>query len=324
MPEGKEYYVGVDLGGTKILAAVFSPDLKCLGKSKRNTKSERGPQAVVDRIARCIVEAVDECDLDPRLCRGIGIGAPGTVDFQSGRVIYAPNLGWKDLPLKKELEKRLDVPVFLDNDCNICTLGVFEKELDAKPASLVGMFIGTGIGGGIVLDGKAYSGFNHTAGEIGHMVVQAGGPKCGCGRKGCLEAVASRTAIIKRIQSEVKKGEKTALLDIVGDDLSKMKSSHLRKALKRGDKLVKQAVDEAARFAGIGAANLINIFNPEYMVIGGGVISAMEDDLFNLIVQTAREYTFPGAEKGLKFVASELGDDAGITGAAVLARRHAK
>ncbi len=324
MADGKEYFVGVDLGGTKILAAVFSPALKCLGKSKRSTKAERGAQAVIDRIARCVSDAVDECDLDLKLCRGVGIGAPGAVDFEAGKVVFAPNLDWKDLPLKKELEKRLEVPVFLDNDCNVCSLGVYEKELGAKPASMVGMFIGTGIGGGLVLEGKPYSGMSHTAGEIGHMVVQVDGPKCGCGRKGCLEAVASRTAIFKRLQTAIKDGEKTELTDIVGEDLSDLKSSHLRKALKRGDKLVKRTIEDAARYIGIGAANLINILNPEYVVLGGGVIDALEDEMFGAIVESAREHTFPGADRGLKIVASKLGDDAGITGAAVLARRCAK
>src|SRR6185503_19799949 len=126
-------------------------------------------------------DAVDESDLDLKHCKGIGIGAPGAVDFDAGRVIFAPNLGWKDVPLKKELEKRLEVPVFVGNDCNVCTLGVYEHELQAKPRNVVGMFIGTGIGGGLVLDGKIYAGSNHIAGEVGHMVLQVDGPKCGCG-----------------------------------------------------------------------------------------------------------------------------------------------
>jgi glucokinase len=323
MPNSKEYYVGVDLGGTKILAAAFTPGLKCLGKSKRRTKAERGPQAVVDRIARCVVDVVDECDLDLKLCRGVGLGAPGAVDFDAGRVIFAPNLEWTDLPLKRELEKRLNVPVFLDNDCNVCTLGVYEQELGGKPASLVGMFIGTGIGGGLVLGGQPWLGASHTAAEIGHMVVQVDGPKCGCGRRGCLEALASRTAMLKRIQSAVKDGEKTALLDIVGDDLSKLKSSHLRKAVQQGDKLVTRTIEDAARHIGIGAANLINVLNPECVVVGGGVINALQEEMFDAIVAAAKEYTFPGADRGLKLMASKLGDDAGITGAAVLARRNA-
>lgn len=319
MQDGKEYVVGVDLGGTKILAAVFSPGLKCLGKSKRRTKAERGPQAVIDRIARCVVDAVEECRLDLKRCRGVGIGAPGAVDFNAGEIIFAPNLGWRDLPLKRQLEKRLNVPVFVENDCNVCTLGVFEKELDGKPTSLVGMFIGTGIGGGIVMNGKPYAGASHTAAEIGHMIVQVDGPKCGCGRRGCLEALASRSAMLKRIQSAMDKGEKTMLIDIVGEDLSRLKSNHLRKAVQQGDKLVIQILGEAARHIGIGAANLINVLNPEYLVVGGGVINALADEMFDSIVKTARQYTFPGAERGLQIVASELGDNAGITGAAVLA-----
>lgn len=324
MAEAKEHYVGVDLGGTKILAAVFSPGMKCLGRSKRRTKAERGAAVVMDRIARCVNEAVEECGLDLKECRGVGIGAPGAVDFDAGTVIFAPNLGWRDLPLKKELEKRLKVPVFLDNDCNVCALGVFDRELGGKPASMIGMFIGTGIGAGIVLNGKPYSGIGHTAGEVGHMIIQVDGPKCGCGRKGCLEALGSRTAMFKRIQSAVKDGEKTVLLDLVDGDLSKLKSSHLRKAVQQGDKLVKKTLAESARFIGIGAANLINAFNPEYLVLGGGVIAGLADELVDPIVATARDYAFPGALKGLHFLASQLGDDAGITGAAVLARQNAR
>jgi glucokinase len=244
------------------------------------------------------------------------------VNSDTGEVIFAPNLGWRDVPLKRELEKRLDLPVFVDNDCNVATLGVFYKEYGGKPKSLIGMFIGTGIGGGIILDGKPYSGASRTAGEIGHMIVCAGGPKCNCGRRGCLEAVASRTAMLNRIVSAIKDGEKTALLDIVGDDLSRLKSSHLRKALQQGDRLVKKTLQEASRFIGIGAANLINICNPEYLVVGGGVLNALEAEMFDTIRESALEYTFPGAENGLKFVSSKLGDDAGITGAAALVLTH--
>jgi len=323
MSDNKDYFVGVDLGGTKILAAAFTPGLKCLGRSKRNTKAGRGEQVVLDRIARCVNEVIEECGLDPKHCRGVGLGAPGAVDFDAGRVIFAPNLGWRDLPVRKELEKRLQMPVFLENDCNICTLGVFEQELGGKPSSLVGMFVGTGIGGGLILNGQLHSGIGHTAGEIGHMVVMAGGPKCGCGRRGCLEAVGSRTAILRAIQKAVEDGEKTELLDIADKDLSTLKSSHLRKAVKRGDKLVNKVLADACRYIGVGVANLVNILNPEYMVIGGGVLQALEEEMLPAIVKSAREHIFPGADRGLKIIASRLGDDAGITGAAVLARRCA-
>jgi glucokinase len=327
MPEASnksEFIVGVDLGGTKILAGVFSPALKCLGKVKLSTKAERGADAVLDRIARCVRDAVDECDLDLKNCRGVGIGAPGAVDFDAGRVIFAPNLGWKDLPVKKDLEKRLDVPVFLENDCNVCTLGVHERELGGKPRHLIGMFIGTGIGGGLILDGKLHSGAGHTAGEIGHMILQVDGPKCGCGNKGCLEALASRTAMFNRIETAVKEGQKTILTEMLGEKLENMKSGDLRKALRRGDKLVDKIVEEAAEYIGIGVANLANLFNPEIIVLGGGVMDALEDEMFGIITEVAHDYMMAGVDKGLEIVTTKLGNDAGITGAAVLARKQLK
>jgi len=191
----KEHFMGVDLGGTKILAGVFDADLKCIGRAKVRTKAERGPAEVIERVARCVREAVEECHLQASQIKGVGIGAPGAVDPESGKVIFAPNLQWKGVPLRKDLEKLISLPVFVENDCNICTLGVYETELDCKPKNMIGIFLGTGIGGGLILDGKLYSGFNRTAGEIGHMVIEVGGPKCGCGNRGCFEALASRTAI---------------------------------------------------------------------------------------------------------------------------------
>lgn len=319
-----EYIIGVDLGGTKILAGIFTPTLKCLGKVKLSTKAERGPEAVLDRVARCVRDAIDECDLDLKQCQGIGIGAPGAVDFDAGRIIFAPNLGWKDTPVKKELEKRLEVPVFLENDCNVCTLGVHEKEFGGKPRHMIGIFVGTGIGGGIILDGKLYSGANHTAGEIGHMVLQVDGPKCGCGNKGCLEALASRTGIFNRILAAVKDGQKTTLTEMLGDKLDNLKSGDLRKAIRRGDKFVERVVEDASEYIGIALGNLINLFNPELIVLGGGVIDALEDEMLSVITEVAHDYAFTGSDKDLDIVPSKLGDDAGITGAAVLVRKQLK
>jgi len=205
----QEYLLGVDLGGTKILAGVFTPQMKNLGKVKTSTKADRGPEAVIERIARCIEDAIDECDLTPEQIRGVGIGAPGAVDSESGKVLFAPNLpGWSDIPLKKELEKELKLPVFLENDGNICTLGVHQVELDGKPKHMIGIFIGTGIGAGLILDGKLFSGFNRTAGEVGHMVLEVGGPKCSCGNQGCFEALASRKASFRRSRPPSRKGKK--------------------------------------------------------------------------------------------------------------------
>jgi glucokinase len=320
----KEYLLGVDLGGTKILCGAFSEKLECLGRSKKSTKAQRGAESVVDRVAACVLEAIDECDLQVKQARGLGIGAPGACDPDSGTVIFAPNLGWKNFPLKKELEKRLNLPVFIENDCNLQTLGVYAKELQSKPKSLVGIFLGTGIGAGIIFEGKPFSGFNRTAGEIGHMVLQVGGPKCACGNKGCFEALASRSAIFKSIEAAVKDGQKTALTDLLGPQLEDMRSGDLRKAIKRGDKLVERIVEEAAEYTGIAVANVINLLNPEVVVIGGGLMDALEDDMMAIIIETAHDYAMNGTDHGIEILPSKLGDDAGITGGAVLTKRHTK
>src|SRR3989449_5402490 len=320
--EKNEHVVGVDFGGTKILAGVFDGKFDCIGRARVSTKADRGADEVIGRIARCVREAVDECDLDLKQISAIGIGAPGAVDSELGRVIFAPNLGWNDVPLKKELEKLLDAPVFLENDCNVCTLGVYEVELKARPRDMVGIFLGTGIGGRLILEGKLHSGFNRTAGEIGHMVIEVGGPKCGCGNKGCFEALASRTAIFRRIKEAVKQGQKTVLTEMLGAELEDLRSGDLRKAIKRGDTFVKHIIECVAALDGLAVSNLINLFNPEVIVIGGGLMEQLEDEMLAIIVETALDYAMPGTAKGIEIIATKLGDDAGITGAAVLARKH--
>src|SRR5262252_919065 len=320
-----EYVVGVDLGGTKILAGVFNHSLECVGTAKLSTKSQRGVDKVVERIGRCVQDAIDEADLTIKQIAGVGIGAPGAVDFSSGTVIFAPNMeGWKEVPLKKDLEKALGVPVFVENDCNIAALGVYVVELKSKPKSMVGIFVGTGIGGGIVINGELYSGFGHTAGEVGHMVIEVSGPKCGCGNKGCFEALASRTAIFQQIKAGIKDGQKTILTEMLGNDLEDLRSGDLRKAIRRGDKFVDRVVEGAAEYIGIATANLVNILNPEVVVLGGGVIEALADEMMSVIVETATDYAMPGTMKGVEVIASKLGDSAGITGGAVLARRETK
>lgn len=319
-----EYLVGVDLGGTKILAGVFRSSLECAGVAKISTKSQRGPEAVIERIARCVRDAIDEADLDAKQIRGVGIGAPGAVEGNTGTVIFAPNLEWREVPLKKHLEKELEIPVFVGNDCTVAMQGIYVSELKSKPQNVVGIFLGTGIGGGLILHGKPYHGSTYTAGEIGHMVLDVNGPKCGCGNKGCFEALASRTAIFQRIKSAVKNGQKTVLTELLGDDLQDLRSGDLRKAIRRGDKFVDSVVEEAAEYTGIAVGNLLNILNPEMVVLGGGVIEALADEMMSIIVETARDYAMPGTAKGVEIVASSLGDNAAITGAAVLARQETK
>lgn len=325
-PAKQDVLIGVDLGGTKILAGVFTQQLKLLGTNKMTTKAGRGYDAVVERIARCVRDAVDEADLSLKQVKAVGIGAPGAINAATGEVVFAPNLKWKQAPLKADLEKYLGVPVWIENDCNACALGVHAVEFEGRPRHLVGIFLGTGIGGGLILNGALYGGQHGTAGEIGHMVLQVGGPKCGCGNRGCFEALASRSAIFRRLHQAVKDGQKTLLTDALkpGEEILALKSGDLRKALRKGDKLVGQVIEEAAEYTGIAVANLINTLNPEVVVLGGGLMDALEDEMLSIIVETARDYVMDGTAKGVEIVASRLGDHAGITGAAVLARRGLK
>ncbi|MEI7903763.1 MAG: ROK family protein, partial [bacterium] len=209
--------VGVDLGGTKILGGVFDSSLRLLGTAKVSTKAQRGPEVVIQRIARCVQDAVDEADLSLKDVRGVGVGAPGAVDGETGSVIFAPNLDWHEVPLQKQLEKLLELPVFVENDCSLAALGVYATELKSKPRQMLGIFVGTGIGAGLIVNGELYSGFGHTAGEIGHMVLEKDGPKCGCGNRGCFEARASRTAMFQQIKEAIKEGEKTVLTEMLED-----------------------------------------------------------------------------------------------------------
>jgi glucokinase len=316
-------WIGVDLGGTKILAGVFDDKMQLLSSSKLSTKALRGYDSVVERISRCVRDAADEGDFSLKQVRGIGIGAPGSIRPETGEVIFAPNLKWRDVPLKRDLEKYLGIPVFVENDCTVCTIGVHRVEFGGKPRNLIGIFLGTGIGGGLILNGELYSGSNRTAGEVGHMVLQVGGARCGCGNRGCFEALASRSAIFRRLEQEAKDGAKTLLTDFVkeGGRISELKSGDLKKALRRGDKLVERVIEDAAEYTGIAVANLMNVFNPELVVLGGGVMDALEDQMLAIIIETARDYAMPGTTKNVDIVASKLGDNAGITGAAVLARQ---
>jgi glucokinase len=320
----RTFLVGVDLGGTKILSGVFDSKLQLLGTVKFSTKAQRGPGAVLERVVRCVQDAIDECDLAGKQIRAVGIGAPGSVDPEKGEVLFAPNLDWKNVPMVKELEKQLDIPVFLENDGNVCTLGIYDRELKSKARHVLGIFIGTGIGGGLILNGELYTGSAHTAGELGHMVVDVNGPKCSCGNKGCFEVFASRLALFRAIETAIKNGEKSVLTEMLGDDLKDLRSGDIRKAIRRGDKLVEKIVAEAGEYAGIAIANLINILNPEIVVLGGGVIEALEDEIMPTLIKSAKAHVLPGTFRSVDIIASKLGDDAGITGAAVLAREKSR
>lgn len=316
------FVVGVDMGGTKILASVINVAGGIMSQSKTATRADKSASEVIDRIVRCIRKTIGLAGLETSQIRAIGIGAPGPLDPETGVVIFAPNLGWSNVPLKSELEARTGISTFVDNDVNLCALGESAFGVGQGVKSVVGIFVGTGIGGGIILDGKLFHGASKTAGEVGHIIVKSSGPRCGCGNLGCLEAVASRTAITRQLRKAIlKHGKASILLKLNGGNLDLIRSSTLAKAVRRGDKLTTKVMHRTERYLGIGVASIVNFLNPEMIVLGGGVIEAMGDDFLAGIRCVTENHVLPSTMNGVQIVGAKLGDDAGVIGGAVLARQ---
>jgi glucokinase len=312
--------LGIDLGGTKILAGVVGTEGRILARAKRKTRGDRGPQKTFDRVVATAQEAIEEANLAREDLAGAGIGAPGQIDFRTGTIIYAPNLGWRDMPLRRRLSEALGMEVVLENDANAVAVAEHTWGQGQGVDDLVAISVGTGIGAGIILGGKLRHGFNGTAGEIGHTVIDQDGPAWPASNRGCLEAMASRTAIAKRLARAVKKGAKTDLAVDADGNADAIRSGLLRDAAAAGDKRVLKELRESARLIGIAVGNVVNLINPEMIVLGGGLIEACGEFMIDRIDQTAREHAIANAAENVKIVCSELGDDAGLLGAAALVR----
>lgn len=315
--------LGIDLGGTKILAAAIDKDGRILSRSKRKTKAGRGPGEVLDRMAECAQDAVETAGLDMTDIVAAGVGSPGPLDPIRGIIIHTPNLeGFVDVHIKEELETRIPVPVFMDNDVNVGMFGEFVYGAAKGVQDAVGLFVGTGVGGGVIINGRLHHGFSLNGGELGHMILDPNGPTCGCGNRGCLEAFASRTAIQREIGAGIKAGKKTVVEGLVKGNLSRITSGVLKKALEENDPLVNQVLRSACKYLGIAVGSLLNILSPEVVVLGGGVVEAVPDFYIERVKRQAFKIAFPICCKNVRIVASALGDDAGILGAGALARQR--
>ncbi len=322
---GKTHYVGVDLGGTKILVAVFDERHRILAREKKATKPLLGAAAVVERVSECVNDALAAAAVPHSAVAGLGVGVPGMVDSRTGLVRVAPNLHWKDLPFGRLLQRRLRIPVIVVNDVEAGTLAVQEFGAGRGLRHFVCMFIGTGIGGGLVLHGEQYRGAGGLGGEIGHMtVIPHDGPRCGCGNRGCLEAVASRSAIVRRITREIESGSKSIVKELCDGNLRRIRSRILAKAYRDGDKVVRTVIHDACEYIGIGAANLINTLNPQAVILGGGVIEAMGPVMLPRIRRAAWRHVIGPTEDRVRILDNGLGDDAGILGGELAAHRLAK
>jgi glucokinase len=310
--------LGIDLGGTKILAAIVDPGGKIVRTAKKKTRAELGGEQILDRIVDVAKEVTQKADLSLDSLAGVGIGAPGQIDFETGTIVYAPNLGWKNVALVKHLREALGLPVALDNDVN--AVAVAEHRWGAAKGidDFIAISVGTGVGSGLFIGGKLHHGFNGTAGEIGHMIIDRDGPPWPASNRGCLEAMASRTAIAQRLEKAMAKGKKTILTEIAGTKASDIRSKVLRQALEAKDRLVTKEINRASRILGKMIGSVINLLGPEMIVLGGGVMEACGDHMLPIIDHVARETAISSSADHVKIVVSKLGDDAGILGAAAL------
>mgnify|MGYP002778886750 CR=1 FL=1 len=315
----ERYVVGVDLGGTNIVVGVMPTDgSRELAVRAQPTRADLGPEVVVDRIVQMIEDAITIARAETGARReqfvGIGIGAPGPLDRERGVVLVAPNLGWRDLPLRSLVSDRVGLEATLDNDANCATLGEWWTGAARGGRNVIGITIGTGIGGGIILDGRLYHGSSDVAGEIGHMTIDSTGRRCKCGNYGCLEAYASGTAIAERAREALEVGEDSLLPELAGGRMDRITAALVYEASERGDALAREIVRDTARFLGAGIANLLNTFNPDVVVIAGGVTQAGEA-LFGPLNAEVRRRAFRPAVEACRIVPGTLPGSAGVVGA---------
>lgn len=316
----KKYSIGIDLGGTKILIALIDRENGTVVEHvKKKTKKEKGPENIIKKMVCGIEELLLLTSKQLDEISSIGVGAAGQIDRKNGIIIAAPNLDCYDLNIKKLLNEKFDIPVFVGNDVEIATIG--EQKFGAGKGynDFVCVFVGTGVGSAIVKDGKIILGATGTAGEIGHIIVDLNGRQCACGAHGCLEAYASRSAIERRIEGALKKGRKSCILDYLEPGKS-ITSSMIQKSIEREDELVLQCVTEASEYLSGGLASIINFINPELIILGGGLIEAV-DYFYQKTIKKARAKSLPVPASKIQFKKAALGDYSGVTGAAFLEDR---
>jgi glucokinase len=307
--------LAVDLGGTKIVAALISGAGEILSREYSPTLAEEGVDAVIRRILTTATALVKNVDLPYSSLSGIAIAAAGAIDSVKGIVTDSPNLpGWHNIPLKDEIEKATGVRTFVINDATAAALGEHRFGAGRGVSNLIYLTVSTGIGGGIIIDGKLYSGVSGSAGEMGHMTIDLNGPRCNCGNVGCLEVLASGKAVAREAQRIIAQGAKTAILDLAEGDPQYVTAQTVATAAHKGDAVALSIINKAATYLGVGLVNLVNIFNPEMIIVGGGM-GKMGELLLKPARKVVSERAFPFPASVVRIVSSELGDNSGVFGA---------
>lgn len=313
--------VAIDLGGTKALVGVVDPDGTVRARVWLPSRDLNGrPAELLDRLAAGARTAAGDAGLTFESIRAVGVCVPGPLDVTQSVVAIAPNLGWTDLPVRAELQRRVAGPaVFVENDVRAAALSEHRLGAGQGYGEMLAVFVGSGVGGGLVINGELYHGAHGGAGEIGHAVVRAGGPRCGCGRFGCLEAVAARDAVGRYVIQDVARGHRTILTDILQGNLLAFTSRDLALAIAQQDAVALRAARRSAAYVGVAVGSVMNLVDVGVVVLGGGIAEAGGQSYVQRVAHVARRQILGAAARDVPIVPSRLGDDAGMLGAAMVA-----
>lgn len=312
------YRLGIDLGGTNIVAGVVDENFKIIATAKRKTNCPRPAKEIVKDMAEISLEAIAKAGLEVKDIVSAGVGSPGSINPTEGIVVYSNNLGFFNLELSKLLKEKTGIDFYLDNDANAAAYGELIAGAGKGVNNFVMLTLGTGVGGGVIIDGRMLTGSNYAGAELGHTVVDINGQMCSCGRQGCFEAYASATALIRQTKQAMVKYPNSIMWDIVKGDIDAVNGLTAFDAMRKGDEAGKSVVDKYIYYLSVGVANMINIFQPEILCIGGGVSKEGDNIIVPLQKMVDGENYARLMEKKAVIKAAELGNDAGIIGAAYL------
>lgn len=313
------YKIGIDLGGTNIAAAIIDRDCKIIKKTSIKTKLPRTAEEISEDIAYVTTAVCKKADIDFAEVESVGVGAPGVIN-KEGIVEFSANLNFNNVPFKQMLSEKINKPIYIDNDANCAALGEQIAGCGNRTSDFIMVTLGTGVGGGIIVDNKLITGVNGACGEIGHMVIVKGGLKCSCGRRGCFEKYASATALIEQTKEALKSdvNKKSYIWKVIDNDISKINGKTAFIAMEYNDRLATSIVNEYLDYLSCGIANLINIFQPKYICIGGGIGTEGDTLIEPLQDIVSKEIYTRNSNKQTKITVAILGNDAGLIGAALL------
>ncbi|MDH7601863.1 MAG: ROK family protein [Armatimonadota bacterium] len=314
-----QYVVGVDLGGTNVRAAVVDSSGKILGEARTDSKAMEGADVTLGQIIKAIRAAVADARVSEGEIAACGMGIPGTVKNAEGLVLWSPNFkDWNGIQVRDPIAKAIGAPVSMGNDANVAALGEYAFGAGKGARCMIMLTLGTGIGSGLIIEGKSWNGVSEVAPEMGHHIILADGPRCSCGRYGCVESLCRRDAIVDRAARKAHQGRYTSLIEKSGHDLRYVTPAMIAEAAREGDQVSIETLEETGYYLGIAVANIINIFNPDKVIIGGGIAQA-GDLLFDPIRRTVEVNALYEALQVCEILPAALGDDAGVLGAAALA-----